>query len=192
IAGSATGTFTVTDSITRNGCPGQCQDTVTVNQNPTCTITGPSPVCGSSTNIYTTTVLPAAGTVTHSWAITGDGTISGSTTGASVTVIAGSATGTFTVTDSITRNGCPGQCQDTVTVNENPTCTIAGPSPVCGGTTNTYTTTVQPAGGTVTHSWAITGDGTISGSITGASVTVIAGSATGTFTVTDSITRDGC
>ena len=35
--------------------------------------------------------------------------------GPTVTVVAGSVSGTFTVTDSITRNGCPGQCSLPVT-----------------------------------------------------------------------------
>src|SRR5213592_199640 len=70
---------------------------------------------------YTSTVSPAGGTVTHSWTISGNGTIQGGTTGASVTVVA-TAAGSFTLTDTITREGCPGQCQQTITVNPNPTC----------------------------------------------------------------------
>src|SRR5439155_3899709 len=52
------------------------------------------------------------GAVTHNWSISGNGSISGSTTGASVSVTAGPiANGSsFTLTDNITRNGCAGQC----------------------------------------------------------------------------------
>lgn len=197
VTAGAAGTFTLTDNITREGCPGQCTLTVTVNPNPTCTIAGPSPVCErSADNTYTTTVSPPGGTVvTHSWTISGNGTIVGPTDQASVSVTAGAA-GTFTVTDNIMRDGCPGQCAKTVTVNPNPTCTIAGPSPVCENSTgNTYTTTVLPAGGTVvTHSWTISGNGTIVGPTDQATVTVTAGPiGSGTsFTVTDNIMRDGC
>ncbi len=189
IAG-ASGSYTVTDNISRNGCLSSCQKTVTVNPNPTCSINGPAAVCAGSTNEHTSTVLPAGGTVTHSWSISGDGTISGSATGATVSVIAGTS-GSYTVTDNNSRNGCLSSCQKTVSINENPTCSIAGTQTVCGGTTNNYTSTVLPAGGTVTHSWSISGNGTITGSATSATVAVIAG-ASGSYTVIDNITRNGC
>jgi len=159
--------------------------------NPSCAITGPTPVCQGSTSTYTSTVSPAGGTVTHSWTITGDGTIVGSTTGASIQVLAGATAGSFTVTDNATRDTCPTTCSKTVEVS-NPSCDITGPTPVCNKSTNTYTSTVSPAGGTVTHSWTITGDGTILGSTTGASVKVVAGAVAGSYTVTDNATRDTC
>jgi hypothetical protein len=191
IAG-ASGSYTVTDNITRDGCPGVCSVTVTVIPNPTCVIAPVGPVCGGTTNVHTSTVSPAGGTVTHSWSITGNGTIVGSTTGSSVTVIAG-ASGSYTLTDNIVRDGCPGVCSVTVTVNPNPTCVIAGPTPVNCVSTNVYTSTVSPASGVVTHNWSITGNGTIIGSTTGASVTVVVNSPSGgSFTLTDNITRDGC
>jgi len=181
----------VTDNVTRDGCPGVCTKTVVVNPNPTCEITPSTPVCLGTTNVYTSTVLPGGGVVTHFWTITGGGYILGSNTGSSVTVVATNA-GTFTLTDNVTRNGCPGVCTRTITVSPNPTCTIAGPNgPLCVGTTNTYTSTVLPAGGVVTHFWTVTGSGQIVGSNTGASVQVRA-TGPGPFTVIDNVTRDGC
>src|SRR5207249_8690245 len=47
--------------------------------------------------------------------ISGDGTIIGPTDGSTVMVVAGS-TGSFTLTDNITREGCLGQCMLPVTV----------------------------------------------------------------------------
>src|SRR5881394_3972624 len=179
--------LTVTDAF---GCITTCQATLTVNPNPTCNITGDTPVCPGSTHTYTSAVSPSGGTVVHSWSISGSGTINGSTTGASVSVTAG-ASGSFTLTDNITRDGCPSQCDLTVPISPNPTCNITGDSPVCTGTTHTYTSTVSPTGGTVTHSWSISGNGTINGSTTGASVSVTAGTA-GSFILTDNTTRDGC
>src|SRR5207237_319871 len=44
VTAGASGSFTLTDNITREGCPGQCTLTVPVNPNPTCVITGDSPV----------------------------------------------------------------------------------------------------------------------------------------------------
>src|SRR5439155_544281 len=190
VTASTSGSFTLTDNITRDGCPGRCELTVPINPAPTCTITGNTPVCSVTTHSYTSAVLPAGGTVTHSWTISGDGTINGSTTGSSVSVTAG-ASGSFTLTDNITRDGCPGRCELTVPINPAPTCTITGDTPVCSVTTHTYTSAVLPAGGTVTHSWTISGDGTINGSTTGSSVSVTAG-ASGSFTLTDNTTRNGC
>src|SRR5688572_2634901 len=186
-AKAGTYTATVTDVF---GCTSTCTATLIVTPNPTCAITGDSPVCPGTTHTYTSTVSPAGGTVTHSWTISGSGTINGATDGASVSVTAG-ASGSFTLTDNVTRDGCPGQCTLNVPISPAPTCAITGDNPVCTGTTHTYTSTVSPAGGTVTHSWTISGNGTINGSTTGASVSVTAGAA-GTFTLTDNITRDGC
>src|SRR5438128_1509147 len=151
--------LTVTDTF---GCTTTGQATLSVSPTPTCNITGDKPVCTGTTHTYTSTVLPVGGTVTHSWLISGNGTINGSATGATVSVTAG-ASGTFTLTDNITREGCPGRCTLNVTVSPNPTCTITGDTldnPVCGGTTHIFTSAVLPAGGTVTHSWSISGDGT--------------------------------
>src|SRR5439155_1339471 len=190
VTAGASGSFTLTDNITRNGCPGQCTVTVPINPSPTCNIGGDTVVCGGTTHTYTSTVSPASGTVTHNWSISGEGTISGPKDGSSVSVTAG-ASGSFTLTDNITRDGCPGQCTLSVPINPNPTCNISGDSPVCGGTTHTYTSTVSPAAGTVTHNPSITGDGTITGQKDGPSVSVTAG-ASGSFTLTDNITRTGC
>ncbi len=190
VRAGASGTFTITDNFTREGCPGVKSKTVIVNPMPTCSIAGPLAVCGATTNTYTSTVLPSGGVVTHHWTLTGNGTISGGHTSATLIVIAG-ASGTYTVQDDIVRNDCPSSCSVIVTVNPNPTCTIDGPDAVCGNSTNTHANVVLPAGGIVTHSWSITGNGTIQGATNTASVTVLAG-ATGQYIVTDAITRNNC
>src|SRR5207247_6642401 len=123
------------------GCTSTCTATLAVNPNPTCNITGDTPVCAGTTHTYTSTVLPAGGTVTHSWTISGSGTINGAANGASVSVTAG-ASGSFTLTDNTTRDGCPGRCELTVAINPAATCTITGDTPVCSGTAHTYTSTV--------------------------------------------------
>src|SRR5439155_9390 len=190
VTAGASGSFTLTDNITRDGCPGQCTLTVPISPAPTCAISGDTPVCVATTHTYSSTTSPGSGVVTHSWSISGSGTINGSTTDASVSVTAG-ASGSFTLTDNITRDGCPGQCTSTVPINPAPTCAISGDTPVCLATTHTYTSTVSPAAGTVKHSWSISGSGAINGSTSGDSVNVTAG-ASGSFTLTDNITRDGC
>lgn len=90
--------------------------TINVTPTPSCSISGLSEVCNSSSNNYTSTITPSGGTVSHSWSITGNGTITSGTTDAMVTVQAGAA-GSYTLTDNITRNGCTSQCTKTVTVN---------------------------------------------------------------------------
>lgn len=82
---------------------------------PTCSFTGPSAVCPSSTNTYT-----AVAGDTYQWSITGSGTINGSATGQSVLVDAG-ASGTYTLTLAITRSTCALNCNQTVTLNPSMT-----------------------------------------------------------------------
>src|SRR5262249_7880867 len=110
-------TATVTDA---NGCTSTCTAELIVSPTPSCSIGGPNPVaCNSTGNTYTSTVTPAGGTVTHSWTITGDGTIVGATDQASVTVTAG-ASGSFTLTDNVTRDTCPSSCSLTVNITPCP------------------------------------------------------------------------
>jgi len=131
VTAGAGGSFTLTDNITRDNCPSQCTYTVTVNPNPTCSITGPTPAaCSSTGNVYTSSVLPTGGTVTHSWSISGDGTIVGATDGPSVTVTAG-ATGSFTLVDVISRDGCPGRCEITVPITPCPPSIIVIKEVIC-------------------------------------------------------------
>jgi plastocyanin len=102
--------------VTRNGCPGQGTRLLTVNENPLVSVSGSDPVSpGSAGNVYSAAVLPAGGTVTYGWLISGNGSIVGLSTGSTVSVTAG-ATGSFMLTLNATRNGCPGQGQKTVTV----------------------------------------------------------------------------
>jgi hypothetical protein len=101
--------------------------------------------------------------------VSGNGTIVGATNGASVNVIAGSS-GSYTVTANITRNGCTSSCSIPVTINDLP-CSISGPDNICPGSTNSY----SAASGMDSYSWSIIGNGTISGSTTGQTVSVIAG-----------------
>ncbi len=79
--------------------------TVTVNPNPTPTITGPDEVCLPGPAIFSTEVNAV---YTYSWTITG-GSASGSTTSDQLSVdysVAGSGTVQVTVTDTVT--GCSG------------------------------------------------------------------------------------
>ncbi len=133
---------------------------MTVYPVPSCSIAGPDPVCENSTgNIYTSTVLPAGGTVTHNWTISGNGTIIGATNGASVTVTAGLA-GSYTLTDNITRNGCTSSCVKTVTVNPGLPVSVTISTPtltICSGVNITFTAVPVNGGLAPAYQWKVNG-----------------------------------
>lgn len=110
---SAAGSYTV-EVTDANGCTDTETVTVTTVPTPTCNITsGPTSVCPNSTgHVYT-----ATGGGTYAWVVDGDGTINGGNTGSSVTVDAGAA-GTYTVTVTVTDNGCTSSCSQVVNVED--------------------------------------------------------------------------
>ncbi|MEI7726692.1 MAG: HYR domain-containing protein [Bacteroidota bacterium] len=104
-------------TATAGGCPvpKTATHTVTIVQNPVCTVTGSASVCPSlAGNVYSAT----AGMTTYAWSISGDGTIVGSLSGSTVSVTSGTICNTtfilsLTITDS---HGCSSSCSKTVTV----------------------------------------------------------------------------
>ncbi len=135
-AGNAILRYTVTDA---NGCTAQETGTAMVNASPSCNITsGPTSVCPNSTgHIYT-----ATGGGTYEWDVDGNGAIDGGNTGSSVTVDAG-ATGTYTVTVTVTDNGCTSSCTQEVTVEDNTLPTITCPANI---TVNTPSNSCEATG----------------------------------------------
>jgi len=122
---SATLRLTVTDSV---GCTKTDDVILTVNPLPACTITGPSPVCPAASQSY----VGPAGMASYSWSISGDGSISGASDSASVSVVAGSAcdssfTLTLTIVDS---NGCSRTCNQSFAVIDTTAPSILCPAPV--------------------------------------------------------------
>ncbi|HRI61447.1 MAG TPA: choice-of-anchor D domain-containing protein, partial [Saprospiraceae bacterium] len=139
--------LTVTDA---NGCTSTCSDQTPVKGSPTCTLTGPDPVCGNSTgNVYS--VNNGSYPISfYSWSISGNGTIVGSTTGSSITVTAG-ASGTYTVNvTSMGFNFCPSFCSKTVTINSAGSPTITGPTSVCSG----GSVMLDAGAGYTTYAWS--------------------------------------
>jgi len=154
---AATTTYTVTVSDA-GGCSTTDQVVVTVNPLPTASISGNDPVNAGSTNMYAATTN--ASSPTYSWSVT-NGTIDGSNTGSSVSVIAGAA-GTMvvdvTVTDGST--SCSNSATKNVTVTTG--CTLAvdagADRKVLYALTTTLGGTPTVTGGTppYTYSWTPT------------------------------------
>jgi hypothetical protein len=114
IGASATLRLTLTTAV-EGGCAKSDDVVLTVNQPPACSITGTAPVCPSSTNTYSA----PAGMDTYSWSISGNGTIVGSTSLQEIAVAAGSACNQdFTLTLTITKNGCPSTCSQNFLVRD--------------------------------------------------------------------------
>ncbi len=131
---------------------------VTVGDNPT--ITGPTPVCVTTTNnVYTT----EPGMSAYTWIVSAGGTITagGTATDNTVTVTWNTA-GVQTVSVNYTNGGgitAASPTIYTVTVVSLPVPTITGPSPVCiASTGNVYTTEA----GMTAYIWTVSSGGTIS------------------------------
>ena len=85
--GMNTVTLTVTDECNNTST---CTATVTVNEPPigSCNVVGPSAVCPLAESVYSITFDGNCQNPSYEWTVTGDASISGSTTNATVTVIA--------------------------------------------------------------------------------------------------------
>ncbi len=137
------------------GCSKTTTATVgTANPLPTCAISDPmAAVCPNSTgNQYSAT----AGMDSYLWSISGNGSIPGSKMGSSVQVTAG-ASGSYTVSVVITKNGCTSTCMKEVMIEQIPFSIVSSaqycqndPGPVIGldGSELGAMYQLQTAGGT--------------------------------------------
>jgi gliding motility-associated-like protein len=112
-------TVTVTNS---NGCTASVSQNVTVNNNPTPTITGLLAICNGAN----TTLDGGVGYSTYLWS-------NGSTLQNNTTSIAG----TYTVTVS-NASGCTGTVSATLVVNANPLPSVTGITAICAGSNTTF------------------------------------------------------
>ncbi len=121
--GISTITWTGTDPC---GNTSQCTTTVTI-ASLVCNITGPDNVCPGSTNIYTA----PAGMTTYSWSITaGTATISGSATGQTVSIVAPATCSSYTLSLTITNNGCSSTCTQVFSATDITPPTASNPAPI--------------------------------------------------------------
>ncbi len=159
--------------------------TITVDVLPIPVISGDASVfAGSTNNVFTTTVVPADN-VSHSWSVSGNGTITGPATGPSVTVEA-TAAGSFTLTDNISRFSCTSSATFTVSVVDLP-CDISPVASVPTGSSEIYS---APAG-MDSYNWSVTGNGSITSGVNNQAVTVLAGNSCAPYTITLNLAKHG-
>jgi len=157
--------------------------TLYVNSNPNApaVISGSTPVCSGSSQTYSVNSVPST---TYTWTL--PGTWSGTSNTNSINTTVGTSSGTISVT--ATQNGCTSPATTkSVTVNTTPSApsAISGNSPVCSGSSQTYS--VNNVAST-TYNWTLPGGW--SGSSSANSITTIVGSSGGTISVTAS--QNGC
>lgn len=148
------GTRTVTVTETAGLCSATASATVTVNQTPTQTaIAGLATVCNGSTQNYSVTNV---GGQNYTWTVTGGTVVSGA--GTSAINVQWTTVGTQTVGVTITTAGttCSTSLTRNVAVEDQPAPAITGTSPVCTGTTTSYST---PAVAGHTYQWTLSGGG---------------------------------
>ena len=153
--GETTASIIVTNSgtysvyiINFSGCSESGTITITVNPNPTCSITGPSSVCSGAQTTFTA----PSGMNTYLWSVTGDASIGGPTTSptANINPTGSSAGGSFTVHLTVSNSfGCSSSCTSLVIVNPAPSITCPG--------NQTANTIIGSCNAVVTYSSSSTG-----------------------------------
>ncbi|MEM7572287.1 MAG: gliding motility-associated C-terminal domain-containing protein [Bacteroidota bacterium] len=133
---------TVTDA---NGCITECCQTLSLFEDISCEVEGPTGICEGETATYTATITGGVGPFTYSW--TGPEGFSATTDSIEV-----SEAGEYcaTVTDA---NGCTTECCQTLNVADDLSCVIDGPTTICEGDTATYTVIITDGEAPFTYSW---------------------------------------
>jgi len=174
------GTHTV--SVTQRNASANCATTATmsvvVNQTPVQTsITGPATVCNGTTRNYSVTSIANQ---TYAWTVTGGQITSGAGTNAIAVQWTTTGNQTVGVTIATVGTNCSVNLTQNVTVEETPAPSITGATPVCTGSTQTYTT---PAVAGHSYVWSHSSGGVATSGTTGNAYSVNWTTA-GTHTVT--------
>ncbi|MCX7767686.1 MAG: PKD domain-containing protein [Flavobacteriales bacterium] len=161
------GAATITYTIQAGQCTAQDTHVITVNQAPDASFTVPPPLCTYDPPIQITPVTPGG-------IFTGVGI---STSGLFNPAVAGA---TVPITYTVTQNTCTASETKLVIVNQAPNATIIPAGPFCSNQQPVLLTAATPGG-----TWSgpgITPAGYFNPQLTGA----------GTFTITYSVTQNGC
>ncbi|MBN2761941.1 MAG: T9SS type A sorting domain-containing protein, partial [Bacteroidales bacterium] len=178
IAGASGGTVSVTAN---NLCGASTARTLSVSVTPVPaqpgTITGETTVCQGSPNTYS--IAAVSGATSYTWILPSGWT--GSSTSTLIEATAGASGGTISVAAN---NDCGSGTARTlnVTVATTPAQpgVITGATPVCQGSSNTYS--ISAVSGATSYNWTLPSGWT--GSSTSTSISATAGSTGGTISVT--------
>lgn len=164
------GTYTLTYSVTQNGCTGTDQLSLTVRSTPTVNAGSNRSICANGSNLTLTGFSPSGGV----WS--GNGV---SPTG--VFSPSSSLVGNQVLTYSVTQNGCTGSSQITVNVKSIPSINTGPNESACQSGLTFKLSGYSPRGG----KW--TGPGVVQDSLYQPSASLV-----GTHTLTYSVTSNGC
>ena len=170
---TTSGSYTVVQTAIGCSSVASAPEVVTVNANPTVSITGSATYCTASNTVLSASATAGSGTITgYQWVLDG---VTNLGTASTETV---STPGSYTVivTNS---NGCS-TTSAALVVSEAllPTASITGAATICTGTTETLTATATAGSGTIaTYQWVLNGvtnvgtnlatyDATVAGSYT--------------------------
>ena len=176
IAGISGGTISVTAN---NNCGSSDESTLALevsSPSPPGPISGNTLVCQGSSYTYTISSVPSA--TSYTWTLPSGW--SGSSTSTSISVIAGSSGGTISVTAN---NNCGSSDASTLAVevsSPSPPGPISGNTLVCQGSSYIYS--ISSVSGATSYTWTLPSGW--SGSSTSTSISTIAGSFSGTISVT--------
>ncbi|TAE49373.1 MAG: gliding motility-associated C-terminal domain-containing protein [Cytophagales bacterium] len=177
----------LTETNTTTTCSNVFTLPITINSNPTPTLTGSTSVCVNSTQNYS--VVNNVGS-TYLWTIT-NGTPTTANTNNVAIVWGNTSTGTIIVRETITATGCFTQITQTITLTPLPNPIITGSLQVCENAVQSYSVPNLPNN---TYTWAVTGTGATitSGQNTNAISVTWGTTGVGTVAVTQTNTTTTC
>ncbi|MBB3842153.1 hypothetical protein FHS57_006184 [Runella defluvii] len=193
-SGTAGSTYTLRWTITNGSCTSTDDVTITFNQNPTTSNAGPNQTGATTCGLTQVTLSGNSPTVgTGSWSVvSGTGGTFGNANSPTST-FSGTAGSTYTLRWTITNGSCTSTDDVTITFNQNPTTSNAGPNQT--GATTCGLTQVTLSGNTPTvgtGSWSVvSGTGGTFGTVSSPTST-FSGTAGGTYTLRWTITNGSC
>jgi Domain of unknown function DUF11/PKD-like domain len=180
----ASGTTTLSVTVTSNGCSSTSTHNVAITANPASSISAPASTCANTPG--NTASVPSQAGATYAWSIT-NGTITSAANGNGIAFTAG-ASGTTTVSVTVTANGCTTTGSHNVAITPPPNTTISAAASVCANSTGNTASVSAQAG--ATYNWTIT-NGNIT-SATGANAITFEAGPSGNVTLGVTVSVGGC